>query len=120
MHHGKKIKLLRHIKGLNQQELSDKIGKTRALISHIEQTGKVHYETLLKIIDCLGISEEEFKNFEGDDIKIGKSKDQQKIQDEISNLNESIQLLKKENIMLKELVASQKEIINLMKDKDKK
>lgn len=120
MHTGKKIKLLRHLRGMNQEELSEKIGKTRALISHIEQTGKVHHQTLLTIIKNFNISEEEFKNFEGSDIKIGRSKDQKISEMEISELKEDIGRLKKENNILKDLVESQKEIISLLKDKSKK
>jgi transcriptional regulator with XRE-family HTH domain len=41
MHTGKKIKLLRNIKNITQEELAEKINKTRALVSHIEKTGKV-------------------------------------------------------------------------------
>jgi len=46
MHLGKKIKLARVSKSLTQQELADLIHKTRPLISHIEQTGKVNPYTL--------------------------------------------------------------------------
>ena len=120
MHIGKKIKLLRHLNGMNQEELSQKIGKTRALISHIEQTGKVHHETLLTILGIFNISEEEFKNFQGSDIKIGKAKDQKLFESELSDLKEELSRLKKENDILKDLVESQKEIVNLLKDKSKK
>jgi transcriptional regulator with XRE-family HTH domain len=38
---GKKIKLLRQIHGYTQEELASIIGRTRALVSHIEQSDKV-------------------------------------------------------------------------------
>ncbi len=119
MHSGEKIKLLRQLKGMNQENLSEKIGKTRALVSHIETTGKVHYETLLTILKNLEISEEDFKNFDGKDLKIGQSKDQKKYESEIVDLKELLARMKKENSMLKDLVGSQKEIIDLLKEKTK-
>jgi len=118
MHTGEKVKLLRHLNGMNQEDIAQKIGRTRALISHIEQTGKVHHETLIQIIKLFGITEEEFRNFNGEDIKIGNRKDQQKAESEISELKVHVDRLKKENKILKELVESQKEIINLLKDKN--
>ena len=36
MHIGNKIKQLRTLKGINQQELADKVFKTRALVSYIK------------------------------------------------------------------------------------
>jgi len=117
MHIGEKVKLLRQINGMNQEMLSEKIGKTRALISHIEKTGKVNHETFLSIIDCFNISEQDFKNFEGNDIKIGISKDKKQHEAIISELREVLARVKKENEMLKDIVASQKEIISLLKEK---
>ena len=119
MHYGEKIKLLRHLNGMNQEDIAEKIGRTRALISHIEQTGKVHHETLLQIIRLFNISEEEFRDFKGEDIKIGKSKDQIKTDLEMAELQDELKSLRKENGILKQLVESQKEIINLLKDKNK-
>jgi transcriptional regulator with XRE-family HTH domain len=119
MHYGEKIKLLRHLNGMNQEDIAAKIGRTRALISHIEQTGKVHHETLLQIIKLFNISEEEFRDFKGEDIKISNSKDQVKAEIELAELKENVERIKKENKILKDLVESQKEIINLLKDKSK-
>ena len=64
MHLGKKIKLARMSKGLTQAQLADKIHKTRPLISHIEQTGKVHHDTVNAICRVLGISFESLNQVE--------------------------------------------------------
>lgn len=55
MHIGDQIKRARMMKGLTQQQLADKIHKTRPLISSIEQTGKVNIYTLKQICEVLGI-----------------------------------------------------------------
>ena len=68
MYIGKKIKLLRTMRGLTQEELAKKINKTRALVSYSEQTGKINHYTLQAILKALGVSEEEFEGFKG---KIG-------------------------------------------------
>lgn len=54
---GKKIKLARVEKGWTQQDLADRVNKTRPLISKIEKTGEGHYLTLQAIYKVLGISE---------------------------------------------------------------
>ena len=120
MYTGEKIKLLRQLKGMNQEQLSERIGKTRALISHIEKTGKAHHETLLTIIKCFDITEEEFKNFEGSDIKIGNSNNNINLEAEIKEYGVLIDRLKKENKILSDMVSSQKDIIELLKEKTKK
>jgi transcriptional regulator with XRE-family HTH domain len=55
MHIGLKIKLARIAKGFTQQDLADKIFKTRPLVSHIEQTGNVNSKTLEEIKKVLDI-----------------------------------------------------------------
>ena len=47
--------MIRLSKGLKQIDLADKINKTRALVSHIEQTGQVNYYTLETIAKALEI-----------------------------------------------------------------
>jgi transcriptional regulator with XRE-family HTH domain len=46
MHIGLQIKLARIAKGLTQQELAERIFRTRPLISYIEQKGEVNDKTL--------------------------------------------------------------------------
>jgi len=113
---GKKIKLLRALKGLTQDELADRINKTRALVSHIEQTGKVNNYTLTSIIKVLGISEEDFERFDG---KTTLKPYPAQESDESNILRERIEHYQKENKALKELIASQKKIISIL-EKDKK
>jgi transcriptional regulator with XRE-family HTH domain len=55
MHLGLRIKLVRISKGLKQEELAEKINKTRPLISNIEQTGKANHYTLKKICEVLDL-----------------------------------------------------------------
>lgn len=119
MHTGKKIKLLRNLKGISQEQLASKIGRTRALISHIEQSGQVNYETLLLILNFFNLKKDDFDNFEQNQIKLTKTKDNTLQIDELQKLKEQISNCQKENSILKELVDSQKEIIKLLKEKKK-
>lgn len=114
MHLGKRLKIARTIKGFTQEDLAEKIGRTRALVSHIEQTGKVKDYTLRLILNALEISEEELENTGSE--KGSKYQEQDK---EVEVLLEKLEQYQKENKLLKELVESQKHVIKILK-KDKK
>ena len=117
MQTGKKIKLLRAIKGLSQEQLADKIGRTRALISHIEQTGKVNYDTLTLILKVLNISKNEFDDFEQNNLKLNATKEYQSVTKEMQTLQDLMESCQKENTILKELVEIQKDVITMLKQK---
>lgn len=110
LHLGRKLKVARVAKGLSQDELAEKIGRTRPLISHIEVTGKVSAFTLNKICRALGITPDELENslaekpagFQGQSEK---------------NLRKEIERLKEEISLLRDLADSQKEIIRGLKEK---
>ena len=113
MHLGLKIKVARTAKGLTQQGLADKINKTRPLISHIEQTGKVNSYTLNKICKALQIdigTLENMVNERGVTYLSGKDGDSAHYKEEIRRMNDEISLLK-------ELISSQKEIIISLREK---
>jgi transcriptional regulator with XRE-family HTH domain len=113
MHLGLKIKVARTAKGLTQQDLADKINKTRPLISHIEQTGKVNSYTLNKICKALQVDItilESMVNERGITYFSGKEGDPAHYKEEIRRMNEEIKLLK-------ELISSQKEIIISLREK---
>src|SRR6478735_2031655 len=110
MHLGLKVKVARMSKGLSQQDLADKINKTRALVSHIEQTGKVNSYTLNKICKVLGTDPAQLENIvndPGNHYVKGKDKE--------SLYEKEIEILKGEIKFLKELLQTQKEIINSLK-----
>ncbi len=64
MHLGKIIKKLRIHAELTQQQLAESIGKTKALVSHIENTGKVNYYTLQQIATALHTSVDFIQDYE--------------------------------------------------------
>lgn len=103
-------------KGLTQQDLADKINKTRPLISHIEQTGNVNYSTLTEISKVLNISLNDIENIVNEpqgEYKRNSSK--------AADNKEEIERLKEEITNLKELVRTQREMIEMLKkDKPKK
>jgi transcriptional regulator with XRE-family HTH domain len=113
MHLGLKIKVARTAKGLTQQDLADKINKTRPLISHIEQTGKVNFHTLSRICKALQIDMSNLENMvneKGMPYIFGKDGDISLYKEEIKRMSEEIELMK-------ELISSQKEVIVSLRDK---
>jgi transcriptional regulator with XRE-family HTH domain len=116
MHTGKKIKLLRNIKNITQEELAEKINKTRALVSHIEKTGKVNHYTLLSILKIFKLSEDEFDNF-NEEKAIKKNPKEIELKLESKLLNEKIDYYQNENKLLREIIENQKEIIRSLKSK---
>jgi transcriptional regulator with XRE-family HTH domain len=113
MHLGKKIKIARITKGYTQQELADKIGKTRPLISAIEQTGRANNYTLKAICQALGLDVDDLENDTvSDPLSTYRSK---KDKAEVDRLNAEIDKLRNEQEILKDLVGSQKEVIKMLK-----
>jgi transcriptional regulator with XRE-family HTH domain len=114
MHLGNHIKFLRTLKGITQQELAESIHKTRPLISSIEQTGNVNELTLRKICNVLEVDMQDL---------LQKANDASTHYAPIMKANDEVLLenksLKEENIRLKELVDSQREVIELLKEKYK-
>lgn len=107
MHMGIKIKVLRMYRGLSQDELADKISKTRPLVSYIEQKGKVNAETLRSIAKALNVTVDDIENLLNLPGKGGKG--------DMAELRRQIMSLEKENETLKELVESQKQVIDLLR-----
>ena len=116
MHTGQKIRLLRRLREMSQEELADKINKTRALVSHIEQSGKVNHYTLLAILKTFKISEDDLEQFKGNNLSQVAEPDGQKAYNKNAMAALKKQLLdcQKENKILNELVESQKRVIAMM------
>jgi len=115
MHLGKKIRKARINKDITQEELAGKINKTRALVSHIEQTGKANYYTLNAIAKALGFTPEELESIDEKQILANR-----KQKAELDLLTKEIEHLKNENFLLKEIIASQKKIITIFEINKKK
>ena len=112
--------MLRALKGFTQNELAGKINRTRALVSHIEQTGKVNNYTLTAILKALNITSEDFEKFDNKEVVKAKPYGSHS-DDELNILKERVENYQKENKTLKELIASQKKIISILeKSKGKK
>lgn len=108
MNLGKKIKMARQFRGLTQDQLAEKIGKTRPLISQIEVNGKVNAYTLQKICDELDLDIDQFNGdafFELAATFSKKKSSKNKFAEENSGELEA----------LRELVKIQKEMIESLK-----
>ncbi len=107
MHPGLRIKVARVAKGLTQEELAEKIGRTRSLISGIEKTGKVNHYTLVAICNVLDLDPDDLS-----DISLQDPEDAP--HSELATLRSENKLLRQEIQALKELVASQRSVIRLL------
>lgn len=122
MHIGLKIKLARIAKGLTQQDLAEKIFKTRPLVSHIEQTGIVNSRTLEEIKKVLDMPDDvnhELNEpglvYETNRVPSGNKF----VQQELEHALREIELLKAELDTLRQLANTQKQLIDLLqKQKD--
>ncbi|MFN8278093.1 MAG: helix-turn-helix transcriptional regulator [Chitinophagales bacterium] len=113
MHIGINIKVARIAAGLTQQELADKIGKARPLVSYIEQSGKVNERTLQTICKVLNVSVDDLRNM----VNEPRRKYQKSPMQEWESVNRRQQ---DEIDQLKELVASQKRVIEMLEEKIKR
>jgi transcriptional regulator with XRE-family HTH domain len=110
MHLGLRIKIARISKGITQEELAEKINKTRPLISSIEQTGKANYYTLRKICEVLELEWDETTNMVNDPkAPYGSGKNAKQA--------EQIKQLEKDLAQLQLLVQSQADLILALKEK---
>lgn len=116
MHIGLKIKMARQIKGYTQQELADKIHKTRPLISHIEQTGKVNYHTLKAVSIALGTTPEELERYTAERL-LSEPVHTAELSGELIALRNENKMQKQEILTLRELVNSQKQLIKVLQAK---
>ena len=106
MHLGLKIKVERIKQKLTQEQLAEKINKTRPLVSSIEQTGKAGFYTLQKICSVLGLDMDELTDPAYDPMHTYASKD----------ALEKIKALEQEIEYLKKLADSQAEHIKALKE----
>jgi transcriptional regulator with XRE-family HTH domain len=128
MHLGLKIKFARMVKGITQAELAEKINKTRALVSHIEQSGQVNYFTLSAIATALEVN---FDDVAPDMIneptaayKISRKKKEFSFND-LPNINSNdnkmavadnrIKALEEEVAFLKKVMQAQLDTIDILK-----
>lgn len=115
MHLGRQIKIARISAGLTQQDLADKVHKTRPLISSIEQTGRVNDVTLKKICQVLDLDINELKT--ADNVMVNQFVSAKQRFEELQRENINLKL---EIASLKDLVDTQKDLIELLKQSIKK
>ena len=110
MHIGKKIKVARVKMEMTQEQLAEKIGRTRPLISQIENTGKVKNNTLKEICKVLDIdlNDPEFHAFF----------EEHELYSHSSKGVKNIEAMERELDTLRALVEAQREIIAHLKKKN--
>ena len=95
-HFGHKLKRIRSIHGMSQEELASAIGKTRSLISHLETSGNINKYTLQEIAAALKIDTATIENFKLEQLSVindnNENNDYGKL--EIKKLKDEIKELK--------------------------
>jgi len=119
MHLGTKIKRIRQLKGYTQFDLATSINKTRALVSHIEQTGKINHYTLKAILDFFAITEDDLHSFGEGNSSLGEIENTYSLKDNIIKIQNELDKCQMEISVLKELIESQKKVIRLLEEKKK-
>ena len=94
------------MKGMTQQELAEKIGKTRSLVSHFETSGIINKYTLQEIADALQIKIEKLQG--------GSSEHYQAPEDDETITEKEFQY--KLTPALQQLIDKYKEEVSFLKD----
>ena len=98
-HLGEKLKKIRVLHGMSQEDLAKAIGKTRSLISHLETSGNINKYTLQEIATALKIETTAIENFNYENVNIlrdqnpntGYNKDEiQRLKEEITDLKATV------------------------------
>jgi transcriptional regulator with XRE-family HTH domain len=95
-HLGEKLKKIRVLHGMSQEDLAKAIGKTRSLISHLETSGNINKYTLQEIATALKIETTAIENFNYENVNIlpDHNPKTEYNKDEIQRLKEEITDLK--------------------------
>ena len=95
-HLGEKLKKIRVLHGMSQEDLAKAIGKTRSLISHLETSGNINKYTLQEIAAALEIDTATIENFNYENANVVRDIDptREYNKDEIQKLKEEITDLK--------------------------
>jgi transcriptional regulator with XRE-family HTH domain len=110
-HLGEKLKKIRVLHGMSQEDLAKAIGKTRSLISHLETSGNVNKYTLQEIATALKTDTSAIENFNFENVHILRD-----LNPKTDFNKDEIQRLKEEIIDLKATIKEQWKVIqNLTK-----
>lgn len=122
MHLGENVRILRAISNLSQEELAAKIGRTKALVSQIENTGKGSYYTIEAIAKVFKLTVDQLKEFEGRPQKLIKEYEvmASTYEANVKELEKQIQKLTNENELLKQSLMAHQSLIKELKTKKSK
>lgn len=112
MHLGRNIKLARVAKGYTQDDLGEKVNRSRTLISYIEKTGKVNFYTLRTICEALDVTLEDMETVDRTTFD-----PQGPYLLKMNGLEEENERLKQEIKDLRSFISSQKQIISALQKK---
>ena len=118
LHIGRKISRIRELHGMKQEALAQELGISQQAISKLEQSDKIEEEVLDKIAKALGVTAEGLKHFTEDSVfnNINNFHDNS-IQNNFNPIEKVIQLYDEKIALLERLLASEREKIELLKNK---
>jgi len=121
MHLGEKIRLLRLMSNLSQEELGSKIGRTKALISRLEKTGKGSYYTIEAIAKAFHMTVEQIIAFESKPQKLQKEYEMlsSTYEANVKELEKEVDRLNSENQLLRQTLEAHQSLIKELKTKKK-
>ncbi len=126
IHIGRKISKIRELRGMKQEALAAELGISQQAISKIEQSADVEDSALEKIASVLGVTAEAIKSFSEDAmVNYFNTFHDSTISDSSFNnyhctfnpIDKIVELYNEKVILLERLLASEREKIELLKNK---
>ncbi len=127
LHIGRKISRIRELRGMKQEALAQELGISQQAISKLEQSEKVEEEVLDKIAKALGVNSEAIKNYDDEKLiqNIQNNYDNSIINGgptsnfncTFSPLDKLMEALEENKKLYERLLASEKEKVELLKNK---
>ena len=119
LHIGRKISKIRELRGMKQEALASLMGVSQQAISKIEQSPEVEDLALEKIATALGVTVEAIKNFSDEAALNYFNTFNDNSTGAFNNFNCTFNPIDKVVELYERLLASEREKVELLKDKGK-
>ncbi|TQM48729.1 DNA-binding XRE family transcriptional regulator [Arcticibacter tournemirensis] len=126
LHIGRKISRIRELRGMKQEALALELGISQQAVSKIEQSAEVEDDALSKIAAVLGVSAEAIKNYSDEAVIYNIQNNYEGSNNHGANVGHQfnfnpieklVELFEENKSLYERLLASEKEKVELLKDK---
>lgn len=126
LHIGRKISRIRELRGMKQEALALELGISQQAVSKIEQSAEVEDDALNKIASVLGVSAEAIKNYSDEAVIYNIQNNYEGSHNQGANVGHQfnfnpieklVELFEENKSLYERLLASEKEKVELLKDK---